>query len=340
MRGLRLCAPFAVVALILGGASGAQTPDLVVDAPTLATSWFIEERYFPPGSCALVEGCVDAPGVRKLLRFSTMTANSSMTDLDIGDPAGNPLFSFSPCHGHYHFEEFADYQLLDTVGAPVAPGHKQAFCLVDSARYILEPWVPLSPSYSCSNQGIQRGWSDVYGWNLDCQWIDVSEVPNGSYTLEVTVNPELIIPESDDTNNTSTAPVTLTDVAGLPHRPDGRWVPGGPLVVDKDPGGERVVWDATTCPSPDFNLFFSQGQVALYSYTGSICSLGTGGDAVVNLPDPPTGGMVWFVVADTDPGNSPVQEGGHGFDSLGAPRPLSGVGLCGVQATEPKAHCN
>ena len=102
--------------------AGAQLPDLIVDDERLAQGWFIEERYFAPGDCALVEGCVGAPGIRKLLRFNVWTANISMTDLALGDPTGNPLFEFSPCHGHYHFEDYATYRLEDLVGTPVAPG--------------------------------------------------------------------------------------------------------------------------------------------------------------------------------------------------------------------------
>ena len=42
---------------------------------------------------------------------------------------------------------------------------------------------------TCSDQGIQAGWADVYGAHLDCQWIDVTDVPAGIYTLEIEVNP-------------------------------------------------------------------------------------------------------------------------------------------------------
>ena len=37
--------------------------------------------------------------------------------------------------------------------------------------------------YDCSNQGIQAGWSDLYGNSLDCQWLDVTDVPPGDYFL-------------------------------------------------------------------------------------------------------------------------------------------------------------
>jgi hypothetical protein len=44
---------------------------------------------------------------------------------------------------------------------------------------------------------------------LDCQWVDVTNVPAGNYFLEITVNPDQILLESNYGNNTSTIPVTL-----------------------------------------------------------------------------------------------------------------------------------
>ncbi len=41
-----------------------------------------------------------------------------------------------------------------------------------------------------SFQGITAGCKDVYYYNIDCQWIDVTELPLGTYTLRVAINPE------------------------------------------------------------------------------------------------------------------------------------------------------
>ena len=87
----------------------ARDPDLIVDEGDLADFWYVDEQYFPPDNCALVEQCVGGSGVRKLLRFRTTTANIGRVDLEMGDPTTNPLFEFSPCHGHYHFHDYAEY---------------------------------------------------------------------------------------------------------------------------------------------------------------------------------------------------------------------------------------
>ena len=42
--------------------------------------------------------------------------------------------------------------------------------------------------YGCSNMGISQGCGDIYTAGLDCQWIDITNVPDGRYTLVVRVN--------------------------------------------------------------------------------------------------------------------------------------------------------
>jgi hypothetical protein len=175
-------------------------PDLTVSLDTALASLSTHFEAFAPESCALQEGCVDAPGVRRLLSFSTQTANIGGSDIVLGDPTTTPGFEFAACHGHFHFEGYADYQLLDATGAVAATGHKQAFCLLDSEPVGIAG-APTTPRFHCGFQGIQRGWSDVYGSGLDCQWVDITNVPEGDYTLRIRINPDRVIQEADYTNN-------------------------------------------------------------------------------------------------------------------------------------------
>ena len=92
-------------------------------------SILIETRNFAPDNCAVVEGCVDGTGSRRLLRFDTITPNVGAGEVFVGNPADNPTMIYSQCHNHYHFTQYADYRLLDMQGNTVAHGHKQAFCL-------------------------------------------------------------------------------------------------------------------------------------------------------------------------------------------------------------------
>jgi hypothetical protein len=188
----------------------APLPDLMLIEQRTADDLYFEERTFDPNSCAIVEGCVGGPGVRRLLRFGVSTANVGNVDFLMGDPRENQdLFQFSPCHGHFHFNGYADYALIDAAGRVAAPGHKQAFCLLDSGRYLDDPDVRQFPRYQCDFQGISRGWYDSYGSGLDCQWIDVTDVPPGEYDLQVRVNPDRNVRELDYDNNDLTLRVTV-----------------------------------------------------------------------------------------------------------------------------------
>jgi hypothetical protein len=110
---------------------------------------------------------------------------------------------------HVHFVHYARYRLLTTDGKEMGVGRKQAFCLLDLEPYSLDATDP-PVRYSCDDQGIHRGWADVYDAGLDCQWLDVTDVPDGDYQLEVHVNPEQILPEKDYDNNVTVVPVHIT----------------------------------------------------------------------------------------------------------------------------------
>lgn len=183
-------------------------PDIFIDANRLKSSLVIKNKVFRPGDCAVFEGCVNGSGKRKLLRFDVATPNRGVADLHIGSPVDNPLFELSPCHGHYHLSDYANYELLNSNGV-VVTGHKQAFCLKDVSRYDRNA----GPSkYTCSDQGISVGWQDVYGSYLDCQWLDITGIPAGEYSLRVSINSNIqkrIFEESDYDNNVVTVPVKI-----------------------------------------------------------------------------------------------------------------------------------
>lgn len=106
--------------------------DLAINAPRLASSARMELAQFAPNSCEIQEGCVQGSGERTLLRFDLETPNIGSGDLVLGDPSEQQnLFEYSPCHNHFHFNSYADYSLENELGAVVAVGHKQAFCLLD-----------------------------------------------------------------------------------------------------------------------------------------------------------------------------------------------------------------
>lgn len=173
-------------------------PDISIDGEYLTSTVRVELVDFSENSCSFQEGCIGATGKRKLLRFSLKTPNTGDGDLFLGDPFGNDLFEYSPCHDHYHFKGYAEYQLLDANDNLKASGHKQAFCLLDYAP--LSQGAPAA-QYDCQYQGISSGWSDIYEADLPCQWVDVTDVAPGTYKLRVRLNYEHTLAESDYTNN-------------------------------------------------------------------------------------------------------------------------------------------
>ncbi len=190
----------------------AGLPDLVIDRDRTRADLAVREKTFQPDACELDpdEACIGQPGTRRLLHFSVLTPNVGDGDLVLGVPdPENPAFQYSACHGHYHFEGYAEYRLLDGERGEVAAGRKQAFCLLDTVRYVDEPGVAEDKRYTCGSQGIQRGWADVYDATLPCQFIDVTGVPDGEYTLEIRLNTERTLREKDYDNGTVQIAVVL-----------------------------------------------------------------------------------------------------------------------------------
>jgi len=47
------------------------------------------------------------------------------------------------------------------------------------------------------SQGISPGWADVYAGDYPCQWLDITDVPDGTYTLRIGVDVGDLIDEDD-----------------------------------------------------------------------------------------------------------------------------------------------
>ena len=204
-----------------------QLPDEVPANARLfpATSWFVEET----------EG-------RRLLRFATVAANLGTGPLDViadADPGVNAndetvatvqriwtdTWHFSdqtsgefvshPTHDHIHFDAFERYRLLDDKGEVVASSEKVSFCLRDSVLVsetrpaVTGPMLAVLDDCGDRQQVINPGFGDHYHALLDDQWIDVSGIAAGTYTLEITVDPNDLLAESDESNNTGQTMVTI-----------------------------------------------------------------------------------------------------------------------------------
>ncbi|MCE3294834.1 MAG: Lysyl oxidase [Crocinitomicaceae bacterium] len=184
-------------------------PDLMIVEPAIVNSLNIRQQEAT--NCMVEEGCMAGYGQRTILAFDTHIKNIGDMDYYIGDPTNNPdQFTFQNCHGHAHYEGYADYILYKPNGTSIPIGHKNGFCVLD-----LECNDGGIPQYSCGNMGISKQCGDIYNSGLDCQWIDITDVDTGEYIMAVKVNwdqsPDALGRyETNYTNNWGQACVRIT----------------------------------------------------------------------------------------------------------------------------------
>lgn len=141
-------------------------------------------------------------------------------------PAGE--FEWDPREGHlhWHFEDVAQYDLVAADGSLTRSG-KQAFCLAPTDAIDLTlpgaaQRVDTDRLWSaCGGQTalwirevLPAGWGDTYYQGLPGQAFDITDVPNGTYTIRVTTNFRNRLKESTTSNNVSTKKVELGGVPG------------------------------------------------------------------------------------------------------------------------------
>lgn len=182
-------------------------PDLTVDAETLRRTAHVKWRTFAADACEVKEQCVNAPGRRKLLSFSTSILNLGSKAAILPPIGENPdLYVFDACHGHDHLINFAAYELLDSNGRTALAGRKQGFALVDVHSYCSDA---APADYTYDPMGISPGWADIYTLDTPCQWVDVTDLPDGNYTFKVSVDTRDIVDEGTAHPNTVGFPVRL-----------------------------------------------------------------------------------------------------------------------------------
>ncbi len=174
---------------IYPGDPACNGPDLIVVEEAIINSLQTQIMQVSESDCYIDEGCLNGYGDRELVRFTTHIKNIGDLDYYIGVPndAGTNQFEWGECHNHWHHNGYAKYDLFDMEGTLIPIGFKNGFCVMD-----LECSGGGNYQYGCGNMGISAGCGDIYSSGLSCQWIDVTEVEDGTYYLVVRANYEFI----------------------------------------------------------------------------------------------------------------------------------------------------
>jgi len=212
-------------------------PDLKFDSVAFVSSMSL--MTINASGCDVDEGCVTGYGTRYVISFSSKIDNIGTLDYYIGNPSGNPtMFNTVNCHGHAHYEGYGDYRLYDINNNLIPVGHKNGFCVIDLCGF---------GQYTCGNMGISVNCYDIYGAGTQCQWVDITDVPDGQYRLAIIVNSHHLPDamnhyEINHANNAVQVCIQITrNLAGVPSYTllpacspfvDCMGIPGGAAMLD------------------------------------------------------------------------------------------------------------
>ncbi|GLD68424.1 protein-lysine 6-oxidase isoform X1 [Lates japonicus] len=192
-------------------------PDLVPDPYYIQIATYVQRMPMYNLRCAAEENCLASTSAysqdydtRVLLRFPQRVKNQGTADFLPSKP--RYAWEWHSCHNHFHsMDEFSLYELLDVHShRQVAEGHKASFCLEDTS---CDPGYYRRFACTSHTQGLSPGCYDTYNADIDCQWIDITDVSPGKYILKVTVNPRQQVPESNFNNNIVRCDVQYTGTA-------------------------------------------------------------------------------------------------------------------------------
>ncbi len=121
-------------------------------------------------------------------------------------------------HNHWHVQEMMRYDLWG--GDGTFRGAKVGFCFLDSdvadstrpgysGGFYVGSFCSTNPSALSNKMGISIGMGDEYEWYLAWQWIDITGLSAGTYTLRSKVDPWGYFEESQEGNQCAYAKVSF-----------------------------------------------------------------------------------------------------------------------------------
>jgi len=141
--------------------------------------------------------------------------------------AGTMGFDGKAGHTHWHFEQFAQYRLLNKSKSQVLRSRKVGFCIAPTDSIDLAipnaMWQPSfigfggecgAPTALWVREQLPLGWGDTYFQFLPGQSFNITNLPNGAYYIEIISNPRHVLRESNYNNNVSLRKIILGGTTG------------------------------------------------------------------------------------------------------------------------------
>lgn len=143
-------------------------------------------------------------------------------------------------HSHWHVEDFMRYELRTLDGRSLRRDRKTGFCLGDRydatgpERLAREPASPFyrgrcgldRPNISSLVQGISVGYGDDYPARLEGQFIDITGLRTGRYTLVLRVDPTEMLYDQHRDNNVASMLVKIVRSPNSARARIQAWCPG------------------------------------------------------------------------------------------------------------------
>ena len=214
--GLRGSGPFTLnwkhTAPLTGGVDLVMIPESV-HANVLTVG-------FSATDCEVVYGCTTR-GTNRVLAIEFDVANRGKEDLYLGIPSTSPLTLPDPCINAHRFYGFLRFVLRDAKNVIVKMNEPLSHCFRDDRQE--NPASSATRRFGCNTLGgLQAGWVYESDPTIPCQLLDLSDIPAGSYSLEVTVDPWNRVIETNESNNSVRIPVTIEPECSGPPSNDAR----------------------------------------------------------------------------------------------------------------------
>ncbi|MDZ4681686.1 MAG: lysyl oxidase family protein [Saprospiraceae bacterium] len=154
-------------------------PDLAPGYETLVNSLQINNNHMAQ-PCQVAEGCLLGTGVRQLLYYGVTIWNYGNQPYYPGTPTNNPsAYEWAECHGHFHYMGFAESYLYDENLQQVDFAQKTSYAIVNTNCL---------PGVTPNGPALAPGCGDTYPAGYACQWVDITDIAPGNYTLVLRVN--------------------------------------------------------------------------------------------------------------------------------------------------------